>query len=78
MPPDLKSRLLLWADDMVIPGKTISKFLHDTTSLLYLFIRLNIKVQPKTCHLCRTKNIWCGRELPAEGIIHNHRNIETL
>lgn len=68
MPPDLKSRLLLWVDDMVIPGKTMSQFVQDSTSLLDLCVRLNITLKPKTCHLYRTKIIWCGRELSADGI----------
>ena len=78
MSDHLKNRMLMWVDDMVIPGKDIDQFLEDLTEFLDLCVRLNIKLHPLKCHLYRRKIIWCGRELSEDGIRFDPRHLNTL
>ena len=78
MSPRLKNRLLLWVDDMVIPGVKLEQFLSDICDLLDLCAILNLKLHPGKCHLYRTSVVWCGRELSPQGIRYDPRQLKTL
>ena len=75
---DLKSWLLLWVDDMVVPGKSIPQYLSYLTSPLDLCFRLNIKPHPQECHLYLHSIIRCCHELSASGIRYSPGTLETL
>lgn len=78
MDDELKLKLLLWVDDMVVAAKTIDELLKYTAMLLDLCIKLNFKLNPEKCRLYNTSVKWCGRHISRDGVKFCPRNIEGL
>lgn len=78
MNEDLKSRLMIWVDDLVLPAKTIDDVLSNIRKLLDLCVQINFKLHPEKCRLYKRSVTWCGRELSADGIRFSPRNISGL
>lgn len=77
MPHELKDRLLLWVDDIVLACKIFDNLLTHVRILFEICMVLNFKFHTDKCRLYKQYFNWCGHYLSKNGVQFDPHNINA-
>lgn len=78
IPTNLRKKLLVWLDDILLHDKTVSGILDSVQEMLHFCGKFNLKLHPGKCILFAKKIRWCGRLISENGIRYDPRRLDGL
>jgi len=78
IPPELRSSILFWLDDILLHSPTVTGLLAAIKTLFGLCHSRNIRLHPDKCVLFASEIRWCGRMISSKGIRFDPRRMSAL